>query len=258
MQADLAFITQLAQSTGEILLDQFRAKDIDPRLKSDHTIVTNADLAADKFIRTAILSAYPNDSVLSEEASTVFPESGGATWVIDPLDGTSNFSLGLHYWGTSIARVVNGMPQLAGLCFPALGETYTAVCDGGAFLNGHRLDVNDASRTPPIAVYTCDSRLHRQYNVKIRIKPRILGSAAYNYCAVAAGISKLGIETSPHLWDIAASWLVVHEAGGHFRTWDSPVFPASPGQDYAQKIFPASCAATVDLLDEADQKISKK
>ena len=254
----LEFIARLAQSTGEILLKHYRDQDNHPRLKKDFTVLTNADLAADAHIKAEIQAAYPDDHILSEEGDTSYPADSPATWVIDPLDGTGNFSLGLHYWGTSIARFQDGVPVLAGLCFPVFGEVFTAAGGQGAFLNGKRLDlINDPAQVP-IAIYTCDSRLHRQYDVSMRIKPRILGSVAYNFCAVASGVSRLGIETSPHLWDIAASWLILREAGGHFRHWADDAFPLLPGNDYARNIYPSSAAATLDLLDEADQKIKEK
>jgi len=193
------------------LNDGFFYQNIDktnPRFKEDRTVLTEADLAADRFLTQAIQAAFPEDYILSEEMNTQAPMTGQPVWVIDPLDGTTNFSLGVHYWGVSIARVVNGWPETAAVYFPVIDELYTAQRGAGSFLNGDRLKTTPFDPSLPNLFFCC-SRTYQHYRVKLRIKHRILGAAAYNFCAIASGRAKVGFEVTPKLWDIAAGGLLI-------------------------------------------------
>lgn len=247
------FTAGLARDTGEILRRYFEQPGRRARYKPDNTLLTEADLAADRHIRTVIRAVFPDDAILSEEEGTVFPLDGGPTWVIDPLDGTTNFSQGLHHWGVSIARIVDGFPQTAALSFPVIGELYTAHTGQGAWLNGSPLTVPPAD-SHMVSFFLCDSRLHRRYTTTIRYKPRILGSAAYTFCAIAKGIGVIGFESVPKIWDIAAAWLVLREAGGALAALEE-VFPLEPGSDYARRSFPLIGAADEGHLAAAQEKI---
>ena len=111
MSSELNFIRDLAHETGQLLLEYFNLDGIHTERKADNTAVTEADLAADRLITDAIRSQYPDDAILSEEALVPIEDPNRPTWVVDPLDGTTNFSLGLPIWGVSIARVVDGYPM---------------------------------------------------------------------------------------------------------------------------------------------------
>ncbi len=255
----LEFATQLAQKTGDLLCDFYQPTGIDVNIKSDRTVVTKADLAADKFLRQSIAQAFPEDGILSEEAGTIYPSHKRAVWIIDPLDGTTNFSLGLHYWGVSIARLVEGYPDLGVLYFPLLDELFTATQGGGAFLNGRQLKVKPPSPYQPTSFFSCCSRSNRFYEVQIGYKTRILGSAAYGLATVARGSAILAFEVTPKVWDFSASWLITQEAGGIIAPYkgENP-FPLIPGMDYAAKSYPLLTAATPELLEEGRAKIRKR
>ena len=205
----LTFATQLAQKTGALLAEYYRPAGIDVSIKSDRTVVTAADLAADQLLRDAISQAYPEDGILSEEAGTIYPEGKSAVWILDPLDGTTNFSLGLHHWGVSIARLVDGFPDVGVLYFPLLDELITASKGGGAYLNGSQLRVKLPTPDQPTSFFSCCSRGNRFYNIDIRYKTRILGSAAYGLVTVARGSAILAFEVTPKVWDFSASWLIL-------------------------------------------------
>lgn len=256
MTDPLAFATDLAQETGQFLLRYYQSPHTHSTLKPDHTIVTEADLAADQHLAQAIHTNFPNDHLLSEEGNTRY--TGNTSWVIDPLDGTSNFALGIHYWGVSIARIVDGWPDTAALYFPVFGELYTAQRGQGATLNGKIIRTSDASQPLPISFFTCDSRVYRRYHVEIPYKARILGSAAYNFCALARGVSTVGFETTPRIWDIAASWLVLLEAGGAIHPYAQAPFPLQPGTDYKTIPFPLLGAENAETLAYARQRITRK
>jgi myo-inositol-1(or 4)-monophosphatase len=255
----LNFAAQLARETGDLLCQYYQHTGIQATLKSDRTVVTEADLAADQLLRTRITETYPDDGILSEEAGTVYPKGKSVVWIIDPLDGTTNFSLGLHYWGISIARLVDGYPDLGVLYFPLMDELFTASKGGGAFLNGSRLEVKPINPGQPTSFFSCCSRAYRYYDVNIRYKIRILGSAAYGLATVARGSAILAFEVTPKIWDFSASWLITREAGGLIAPLDGDdPYPLVPDVDYGSKSFPLLTAATPELLAEGRSKIRKR
>ena len=224
--------------------------------KPINRLVTEADLAADRFIAAAISERFPGDRILSEELAPALIESENQTlWVVDPLDGTTNFSLGLPFWGVSIARLQGGYPEVGALYFPRLDELYTTRRGAGAFFNNQRIQVSPPDPNQPWSFFSCCSRTFRDYEIGIKYKPRILGSAAYSLCCVARGIALLAFEATPKVWDIAAAWLLLQEAGGAVATYDdSQPFPLDAAQDYSQMPFPTLAAATPELLEDVQEK----
>jgi myo-inositol-1(or 4)-monophosphatase len=255
----LNFASELVQDVGHLLLEYYQPFGIDSKLKADRTAITEADLAADRLIREKIHKQYPQDGILTEEGDTVYPENKSVVWVVDPLDGTTNFSLGLHYWGVSIARLLHGEPDTAALYFPSLGELFTAQRGLGAYLNGDRLATKTPNENQPFTFFSCCSRTFRRYEVGIKYKTRILGSAAYGLASVARGSAVLAFEVTPKIWDFSASWLITIEAGGLIRTLNGEaIFPLIPGIDYGDRSYPILAAATPELQEEALRKIVLK
>ena len=134
MNDPVQFAVNLALQTGNLLRKFFNPAGIPASSKPDQTVVTEADLAADKLVIDTIHEHYPQDEIISEESSHHLANHQSPIWIIDPLDGTTNFSLGLAIWGVSIARLVNGVPQLGVLYFPMINELYTTRRGSGAFL----------------------------------------------------------------------------------------------------------------------------
>ena len=262
MTDPLSFAIQLAQQAGDLLAAAFRKDERAATWKDDHSLVTQADVASDQLITALIRQNFPDDLIMSEELQPGYPFRSGspdrAVWVIDPLDGTTNFHLGLHYWGVLIARLVDGSPDTAALYFPLLGELYSAQKGRGAFLNHQPLEI-DASQYRKLSFFACCSRTFRHYQVNIPFKPRILGSAAYNVCCVARSIAVLSFDVSPKIWDIAGAWLLLEEAGGSIQTYDgSQPFPVRAGQAYADMNFPVLAGATPELIARWRQEIQLK
>lgn len=260
MEAPLDFAIRTTMHVGSLLQDYFRQGALRARLKSDHSVVTDADLAADRFIENAIRESFPQELLLSEEQKPDFkPDSNQVVWIIDPLDGTTNFSLGLHIWGVSIARVVKGYTDSAAIYFPMLEELYTAQRGHGAYLNGERLLLTEASKPKPASFFSCCSRTFRHYQVNLPYKARILGSAAYSFCTLCSGAARIVFDATPKIWDIAGAWLVVEEAGGAIESYDGiQPFPLRPEIDYEKQVFTTLAAATPDFVSRARQKISLK
>ncbi len=229
------------------MLEHFHGAHLERRFKADHTLVTAADLAADACIREAIAGTFPEDGIISEEAGTTY-RGEEAVWIVDPLDGTTNFQWGLPLWGVSIARWVAGFPSLGVIHFPLLGETYAAQKGRGVTRNGQPF--HRASGLP-LTFFACCSRTHRRYEVHLPYKTRILGAVTYNMVQVATGSAALNLEVTPKLWDVAAGWLIVEECGGAVEAiaGETPL-PLHPNADYAQVSFSTLAAGSPALLEE--------
>ena len=259
----LEFTKNLAHQVGNLLLDYYQTSGIQAILKSDHSLVTEADLAADRMIIQYIRENYPEDFILSEELHPGSPTEieirDRAVWIIDPLDGTTNFSLGLHIWGILLTRLERGIPQTTVMYFPIMNELYSAQREAGAWMNENRLQVRPPKAEQPLPFFACCSRTFRRYHVNVPYKTRILGSSAYTFSAVARGIAILGFEATPKIWDIAGPWLLVREAGGVIETLDGvQPFPLQPGVDYVTTSYPTLAASTPQLAAEAHQQIIPK
>jgi len=256
MNTILDFITTLAKQAGKILLSYYNKSSINIKLKSDNTIVTEADFIADRLIQTSIRENFPEDGILSEEGTTIYPSDKNYVWVIDPLDGTTNFSLGLHYWGISIARLCNGYPDLAVLYFPVFDELLTAIKGEGATLNGRRLSVELPDQDNPTKFFSCCSRTNKTYRVDNNYKTRILGSAAYGLIMVAKGSAILAFEATPKIWDFSGSWLITQESGGTIAPLrEETPFPLVQGVDYGKRSHPILVAPTQKEWDSASREI---
>jgi myo-inositol-1(or 4)-monophosphatase len=259
MNDPLIFAVNLALQTGDLLRRIYDPAGIHASSKPDHTVVTEADLAADKLITNAIHDHYPQDEIISEESSHHLESTQSQIWIIDPLDGTTNFSLGLSIWGVSIARISYGYPQLGVLYFPIINELYTASRGLGALLNYKSIAVRAPDPEQPMSFFACCSRSFRYYNISIPYKPRIMGSGAYTFCMVARGSALLGFDAAPKIWDLAAAWLLVEEAGGKIAAFEgSPPFPISPQDDYSVTNYPTLAAATPDVFTIGQNKIQRK
>jgi myo-inositol-1(or 4)-monophosphatase len=251
----LEFAIEAAQQTGQELLNRYFTGNSQGQLKSDRTLVTEADHAADQLLNKLIQDRFPDDGILSEEANTVLPGTAHS-WIVDPLDGTINFSLGLLYWGISIAHLEDGFPQSACLFFPATDELFTAENGKGAYLNGKPLRVKDQTSDRLVPVFVHCSRMHQRYQVNLPYKQRSLGAAAYHLCLVANNKAVLAFESTPRIWDFAASWQIVKEAGGAIESFGAEhPFPAKPGMDYHRTYYPIAAGASEQVLMKAREGI---
>jgi myo-inositol-1(or 4)-monophosphatase len=257
-------MVDLTRETGRMLSENFHHDDSEPSLKADHSLVTQADREADELILHAIQERFPGETIISEELNPQLKDGESlddleTIWVVDPLDGTTNFSLGLHYWGTLIARIERGWPAEAVMYFPLLDELFSAQKGQRALLNGQQIHVEPPDPRRPVSFFACCSRTFRNYEVSLPYKARILGSAAYSLSAVARGVALLAFEATPKIWDIAAPWLLVQEAGGIIWTLDgSQPFPLNEGTDYSRQSYPTLAAATQKLAQKARRSITPK
>jgi len=253
----LSFARELGREAGRQLLD-WRGRAA-ASVKSDGSLVTEADRAVDLFLRQQIRERYPDHGILSEEANTVY-DGRPFTWVIDPLDGTTNYALGLCHWGCSIAVVSDGAPLVGVLVMPELspacagmfpGAEFWALRGAGAFMNGERLGGPPRGVSERNSFLAICSRSWRYLDLPLRYKARLLGSAAYDLAAVAQGIAVGCTQALSHIWDLAASWLFLQEAGravGPLFPHAPIPFPMLPGLDYGDQVFPLAAGADEKIL----------
>lgn len=256
----LKLAVQTAQGAGQLLLDFFQKKQLKSSLKADYSLVTEADLAANDSIKKSIQKFFPGEKILSEEDAVplqpVAKDNPRNLWVIDPLDGTTNFFLGLPIWGISIAHLLDGEPETAVLYFPFLNELYTCQRHHGSFLNDEAIFVENPEPEKPYSFFSCCSRTFQRYNIGIKYKSRILGSAAYTLCCVAKGTAILGFEATPKIWDLAGGWLLVKEAGGVMETLDGSLpFPFKYTEADLLTDYPTIAAASRRLAEKAHRQI---
>lgn len=219
----LALAEAVALEAGSLLLSRRLSSEITvASTKSSPTdVVTAMDTAAESLIRTRLLAARPSDAVLGEEGGST-SGSSPVTWVVDPLDGTVNYLYSLPSWSVSIAAEVAGSAVAGVVVCPPLGEVWTAVRGGGAFLNGSPLAASSVSELSQALVGTGFSyspkRRALQADLLTAVLPlvrdvRRIGSAAVDLCSVAAGRLDAFYESGLNRWDSAAGLLIATEAG---------------------------------------------
>ncbi len=214
-----------ARRAGTVALSYFRGgRQLDIHIKSGESdIVTAADKASEAVIKEFIAANYPDHAILSEESG----ESGGEApwrWVIDPIDGTTNFSVGLPFWAISIGIECRGETVIGVVYMPFTDELFHAVGGGGAYLNGKRIHVSPDDNLAHAVVTTGfpvdkdrnpDNNLDNVAAVLPHVRGmRRLGAASVDMCYVGAGFLNAYWELNLHEWDVCASTLVVNEAGG--------------------------------------------
>jgi len=217
-----------ATLAGDNLKEKFESE-FDYELKSDfQDLVTECDHVAEELIIKAIHSQFPDHSILGEE-SGVLDRSSEYCWVIDPIDGTTNFAHKIPIFAVSIALEHNGQILVAVLLDPMRDELFTAMSGEGAWLNENPMRISTAaslSESVIMAGFPYNSKLLDEYLEVFRASSiraqglRRLGSAALALAYVAAGRIDGFWTMNINLWDVAAGLLLIEEAGGKITGLD--------------------------------------
>jgi len=228
---ELELAIGVARGAARIVLEQFGRVErlVKTNPSAQQEAVTEADRAAQRYIVEALRARFGTDGFVGEESDTgathtfECPDPMGRVWVIDPIDGTNNFIAGLENFAVCIGRLERGMPVLGVVLDVCRDQVYSAAAGQGAWRDGSRISapasaLSDSSvimmtanlidaqgRTPAFAL-----RWIGQTHWKIRV----LGSAALEAVAVAAGVAHGAITVNGKLWDCAAPAAIVLEAGG--------------------------------------------
>lgn len=191
--------------------------------ESISSVVTEADLASENAIIRVLLDTPEPCNIISEEAGYI--DSGSPfTWVVDPLDGTSNFAAGLPWFGVIIALFRDSVPVQAGMYMPVEDQLYFAGDGEGAWRNRGKIKCTDAKDLDEILVsYSFDfssdpGKTEREMELLNRLSKKIRNTRATNslidFCYTADGRLGAAINQSTRIWDIAAPTLIIKEAGG--------------------------------------------
>ncbi|MBD2774684.1 inositol monophosphatase family protein [Iningainema tapete] len=249
-------ILEFAQTTtnrvGKQLMQDFGQ--VQALQKADGSLVTQADKWADQEIRDAIASTFSGYGILSEEGEKTFPGTEWC-WVIDPLDGTTNFTRGIPIWSISLGLLYQGTPIFGYINVPPLNQTFHGFWAGsfelavpsGAFRNHHPIHTSGDVPSKNHFFNLC-SRSTAVIQQNFPCKIRMLGVASYNFLTVANGATLGGIEATPKVWDIAAAWVIVQAAGGRWLSLKSEPFPLLAGEDYSDRSFPTLVVSRPELI----------
>jgi len=222
MSMNETLTTALAQA-GQVLLGHFGNIENFER-KSEIDLVTVADREAEELIKNIISSAHPDHEILAEESGLNSAGADKIRWLVDPVDGTTNFAHSMPIFATSIAVEKRGEIILAGVFNPYMNELFLAEKGAGATLNGKKIQVSGVSSLRDSLVVTgfpYDRRERVRHYLKAWELMLLscqgilrLGSAALDLCYVAAGRAEGFWEEGLKPWDTAAGKLIVEEAGG--------------------------------------------
>ncbi|QIN81652.1 inositol monophosphatase [Rubrobacter tropicus] len=237
MNGELDAAVGAAEAAGDLLREGFgRQRSI--RYKGEVDLVTEMDERAEGAIREALLGAFPDHGMLAEEGGSL-SGGGDARWIVDPLDGTTNYAHGLPVFAVSVALERSGEVVLGVVHDPMRGETFVAEKGLGATLNGEALTPTgeeDLARGLVATGFPYDrnnvpAALELFGTLSLRAQGmRRLGAAALDLCYVAAGRLDAYYERGIHAWDVAAGALILEEAGGRITDYRGGPFEVEGGE----------------------------
>lgn len=244
LEARFAAALELATEAGALAL-RMRATPgaATATLKGAQDWLTEADGAVERFLSERLATLFPADGFQGEEGGKA--RGGNLRWVVDPIDGTSNYARGRPRFCVSLALLEDRTPLIGVLVAPAMGETFAARLEGGATLNGAAIraaattklsralvEVGWSHRRPAAAFTALMQRV-----IEAGAAPRASGSGALGLADVAAGRSDAYVELHINLWDVAAALVLLREAGAHVSPFldgdgperGNPILACAPG-----------------------------
>ncbi len=216
---DLA--VQVASEAGQMLLEAVDGEREVSTKSSATDMVTEMDRASERLLVDRLRTARPDDAIVGEEGAD-HPGTSGVRWVIDPLDGTTNYLYRLPGWNVSVGAEVDGVPVAGAVAVPAHGDLFAAAGGHGATRNGRPMRVGAPVPLATALVgtgfsYEPTTRV-RQAQLLVDLVPRVrdirrIGAAAADLCSVAAGRLDAYVESGLALWDRSAGTIIAREAG---------------------------------------------
>jgi myo-inositol-1(or 4)-monophosphatase len=229
----MPFAVEAAEAAGRILLEKAREGFL-VEYKAAVNLVTDADRAAEQCIVSAIRRSFPDHRVLAEEGSAGGSSPSPYQWIIDPLDGTTNFAHGFPFYSVSIALEYAGACVLGVVLDPVRRELFSAEVGTGAWLNGNSIRVSRTEKLDQALLVTGfaydirdnpDNNLDHFTRLSLHAQGvRRTGSAALDLCYVAAGRFDGFWEVKLNPWDMAAGSVILREAGGLATSFEKTIF----------------------------------
>jgi len=206
------------------------------KIKSKTQIQTWLDLASEKLILKRLKQEFPKYGFLSEEAGVGGEQKN--RWIVDPLDGTTNYVLGLKAYGVSIALMLEGKIVLGVINIPETKQLFWATKSGGAYVNGKKIHASQKTNLNKAFLTFCHGsdlvdlksaiKLYKVFKLK-GLEYRQIGSAALELCLVACGRTEAINLPGANLYDVAAGALIVSEAGGKVTDFKNKTWPEKNG-----------------------------
>jgi histidinol phosphatase-like enzyme (inositol monophosphatase family) len=221
---------EVARVAGDVANRYFRAA-IQTELKADGSPVTIADREAERAARDWLAQRFRGDAIIGEEFGGTEVTADRA-WIVDPIDGTKTFIRGVPLWGTLVGVSVRGAVVAGAAYFPALGELLHAAVGEGCWWNGSRARVSEVAALDKAMVVTTDECFHAAPERR-RSWTRLADHASmsrswgdcYGYLLVATGRAEVMTDGKLSMWDAAALYPAITEAGGVFTDWTGSATP---------------------------------
>ncbi len=253
---------EAARIGGAILVESFGR--VGYREKGPGDLVTEADRASQRAIAAFLSERFPGHTLLAEEDGVRPDPARPWRWIVDPLDGTTNYAHGLPLWAVSIALEHAGSLVAGVVHLPAIGRTYSAGAGLGARLNGEPIAVSRAGRLADSLVgvglptgFAADADRQMAYLGRFSVETHAIrrtGTTAWNLALVAAGAFEVAYATTVYPWDVAAGVLLVREAGGLLTGLDGspydhyqPGFLATNGAVHAESLAAIAGAWPIEV-----------
>jgi len=218
---DIELVKRLVVQAGKAALAHWGT--IKPALKSDQSYVTEVDYATERFLEEELSAAYPGFGFIGEEFGRRGPENA-PMWACDPIDGTTNFVVGLPHWGVSVGLLHEDRSLLGAIYLPVLDELFWGVRGQGAFCNGIPVHASDANSLHPEDTLCMTSNAIKTLNTEAIVgRIRALGSIATELAYTARGNFRATIGLKEGIVDIAAALCICQEAGCEFRYLRGPL-----------------------------------
>lgn len=228
MMPSLSEILPIVRQAGKMLLERRGADCV--KTKAAQDFVTEVDFAVQQMICNALKDNWPEIQFMGEERDNADIDFARPYWVLDPIDGTTNFIHNFHHSVISLALVINHEPQFGVVYNPDFDEEFTGILNGGAYLNGQSIQVSSVSSlsqalvfvgTAPYRRNEMDENFDRIQRVYLSCHDvRRFGCTALELCYLACGRADGYFEFGTKPWDIAAGWLILREAGGEAVSLD--------------------------------------
>jgi myo-inositol-1(or 4)-monophosphatase len=229
---------QIASEAGVILRGWYGR--VSAREKGPADLVTEADIASQKLIAQRLRQAFPDHTMLAEEEGAATDFERPFRWIVDPLDGTTNFAHGFPFWVVSVALEHEGRLVVGVVHNPISGETYSASIGRGATLGGTKIRVSTANTLEASLVATAlptdfvaDADRQTAYMRRFSSRTHSLrrtGSSALNLAILAAGGCDVCYATAMNPWDAAAGVVLVREAGGEVTRFSGAPYDLYGGE----------------------------
>lgn len=263
MQNQYSFVSDLLEKAAKIAQENFGRVSSVVKANDNNQVLTKTDLEIGKLIVSTLTQKYPDHNIIDEEAGIINHQSK-YTWVVDPIDGTSNFANSIPTYGIMIGLLENDSPIFGAVSLPEFGEVYTAAKGQGAFCNGQPISVSrDQKLINALVAYGIDGHQENPQSTKdecdllgkiiLNIRNLRASNSVFDHMMVANGKYGAYLNQTSKIWDNVAPQIIIEEAGGIYTDFFGQKIDYSNPLEKTEQNFTMCAAAPV--LHQELQKI---